>query len=1100
MRLFAQTIVRFGKLVSLVALLVVGWGAGDCCHGQADNATDQESEVEAAARLFTDAANYQNNGAFALSATTWREFLERFPDEDRADEARYNLGVSELQIASQPGEDADAHFRLALEALLEVANNEASGLRPEAWLNVGLARYTHALRMTDQEQAREELQRAVEQLGHYVEKFPDAEQRDQALFYRGEAAYLRQDADTAIASYRRILADFPDSSFVTDGLYALGVALEESGKYAESQEQYALFLKAHPDHQLATEVTMRLGESLLQQKVFPEAREHFAQAASAAGFAQADHALFRVAFCLASEESYVEAAETFGSLVDRFPDSPYVSEATIAAGRSYSRAAQNNEAIPWYRKALALGGSPQADRLANEAAHWLNRLSLDRGEHDEVIERVESRLDKATPFGYLVHLKMDRADAWYGDESTRQRGMDEYKAIAAAHPDSPLATRAIYNLAFGHLEAERYQDALDVASHAVRQNPPDSLDYEVQAIAAESSLQLGGYDRSAEWFADLYENGPEVGRPYWGLRRALALHMAGEQDEASTWLEKVRPQLTTSAERAEADYVGGRIAQANGDDDRAVSLFLASHDQDAKWRQADEVLLSLSRSYRKTRSTDKAISAVQQLLSDFPESRLRDEARLRWAEYAYAARDFPVAFQKYQKVIDDATDTQWIPYALYGLGWARLAAGEPAIARGHFDRLIGEFPDHAVHDKGFYARGVALHRIGEYEPAQRDLELFVAGLPNAPQIPDALYLLALCDKELERHDAAATRLREIIETYPEYRRIDRVLYDLAWTAREQGRDDDAQASFQEIAERHPQSAYAPEAIYHLAEQEYAGGKYEQAMGHYRLVVEHDATRGNRELGEKAIYKEGWSLFQLQRYSEASNLFQRQIGEFAEGDLRQEAQFMVGECAYHEGDYDGALDHYRKLQVEQLRKEIRPLLYLHGGQSAAQVKRWEESLKWLAVPLERYPDSEYLPEIRYETGWAYHQTRRHDQALQQYQTVADSARSPIGARARFMIGEILFERKEYSRAVMEFQKVMYGYGGDRAPDSFHAWQAKSGFEAGQCASVLALQGVDATLRRRWRNEALKSFRYVVKQHPGTDEADRAQERLQQLDAS
>ena len=95
----------------------------------------------------------------------------------------------------------------------------------------------------------------------------------------------------------------------------------------------------------------------------------------------------------------------------------------------------------------------------------------------------------------------------------------------------------------------------------------------------------------------------------------------------------------------------------------------------------------------------------------------------------------------------------------------------------------------------------------------------------------------------------------------------------------------------------------------------------------------------------------------------------------------------------------------------------------------------------------------------------------------------------------MNGEILFEQKKYPAAILEFRKVMFGYGGDKAPKEIQKWQAKSGFEAGRCAAILA--GQNPSQRAELIKAAQNFFRYVVEKHPGASESGSARKELEKL---
>ena len=64
-----------------------------------------------------------------------------------------------------------------------------------------------------------------------------------------------------------------------------------------------------------------------------------------------------------------------------------------------------------------------------------------------------------------------------------------------------------------------------------------------------------------------------------------------------------------------------------------------------------------------------------------------------------------------------------------------------------------------------------------------------------------------------------------------------------------------------------------------------------------------------------------------------------------------------------------------------------------------------------------------------------------EALSLYEVAATKSKGNVGARARFMRGELLFGEKKYDEASREFQRAMYGYGADQAAADVKNWQAE-----------------------------------------------------------
>jgi TolA-binding protein len=117
-------------------------------------------------------------------------------------------------------------------------------------------------------------------------------------------------------------------------------------------------------------------------------------------------------------------------------------------------------------------------------------------------------------------------------------------------------------------------------------------------------------------------------------------------------------------------------------------------------------------------------------------------------------------------------------------------------------------------------------------------------------------------------------------------------------------------------------------------------------------------------------------------------------------------------------------------------------------------------------------------------------------LQAYGQVAGRYRNETAARARFMMGEIFFAQKEYAKAIPEFQRVMFGFGGDASDAAISDWQARSAIEAGRCAEAIAAASSDEG-KQKAREMAAESYKYIVERHPKHEFAAQAKQRWDAL---
>ena len=515
---------------------------------------------------------------------------------------------------------------------------------------------------------------------------------------------------------------------------------------------------------------------------------------------------------------------------------------------------------------------------------------------------------------------------------------------------------------------------------------------------------------------------------------------------------------------------------------------------DPQWRQADEALLNLARAWQKLNRQDAAKAVLSRLIADFPQSNQLAAAHYQLAQGAFASQDFAAATAEYALVTANWSESPLVPHALYGQAWAQVRAGNFPQAIQPLNQLIAGFADSPLLPQAHQARAVCHQRTGKFQEGIADADRFLQSNPSRSDRSAALYVRGLCEMGLKQTDAAISTFQSILSEDTDYR-CDQILYELAWAHKARNQPDEARELFRRLAEAYPTSSLAPEAHFHSGEWHYEQGEYEPALEAYNLALKGSPTP---DLQEKVLYKIGWTNFQQKQYQPALQAFTQQLAAYASGPLAADGLFMKAECLFHLEDYAQALPAFKNAGAARPASETMAVLtLLHGGQSAGQLGNWDEALKWLTRLSDKYPDSPYLAEALYEQGWALQQMGRTNEARERYQRVTETSRTAIGARARFMLGELYFEQKQFDNAIREFRLLIYGYGGDNAPDDVKAWQAKGGLEAGRCAAVLAGQAAPGETKQSHLDSAKKYLSYVREKHPQTEEATVAAQQLKQF---
>jgi TolA-binding protein len=1051
-------------------------------------AADAGSQSSAAAVAQYRAARALHNGQqYDFAVKEWEAFLDKFADDPLAPKARHYAGVCYLQLKRY--DDAIS----AYESLLKKkhANYE---LADAGYLNLGMAYYAAA------QAGKAELHdKAAEAFAQLVQKFPDKPQVPQALFFRGEALYARDKKAEAVEAYKQLVEKHPAAPQRPDALYALGVTLQELNRNDQAQGAFDQFLKDYAQHGMVTDVRLRKADTLLAAKRYGEAEKLLATVAGVKDFKLADYAAMRHALALYEQKKYAEAANVYASVVTNFPNSEHASAATLSAGNCFYLAGMQDQARSWLGRAVEAGGERAA-----EAAHWLARSYLKDKQPMQALAVVEKVLGSAEKSEQLPLLRMDQADALYDLPDRRKESIAIYADVATRFPQAEMAPQAAYMAAFAGLNAGDFESANRHAEAFLKQHQNHSLRPDVLFVNAESLIQLGRPDDAGKLYQELLDKYPQhADHELWQVRRALALHLKKQHNEVVEYLWPLTRKFKQPALVAEAEFLLGSSLLERRNYKEAADAFNAALKAQPDWRQADETLLGLSLAQRGLNDLKSAKTTLQRLLAEFPKSGVLDRAHFRLGEFHYAAGEYKDAAEHHRWVIENTPKSQVVPNAMFGLAWAQLSQQNANEAEKTFTRLLDEHKDHTLAARAHHGRATARLQAKNFDGAIADANVYLQADSQGADRSDARYLVGVAQVGRNQYDEAIKTLESLLNDDPKFVGRDKVLSEIAWAYRTKKDDGAAATYFARIVDEHPQSPLAAESNYFVGEEQYAKGDYKGAAKAYEDAA---AKAGKSDLGERARHKLAWAHFKQDDFTRAEREFSEQLRDYPQGELSADAAYMHAECLFKQNKFDVALPAYEKALAQSPSSEdFATLALLHAGQSAVQRKNWDAAAKYLERLQKTYEKSPYVAEATFELGQvAYRRAQElasqrgpdqaqplFDEAIKRYENAADQAagRPELYARSQFMVGQVLFDRRNHADAVRSFFKAAYGSDAQNASATLKTIQSDALFEAARCLEIL-----------KKLDQAKKLYAELVERYPQSDKVQPARQRMAALDKS
>ena len=1047
----------------------------------------QQEDDPKALQLAEVATNAQNAGDYEVGAGKWQELIDNHPHFKRIGFARLECGKCNIELGEF--ETAIEHLKAATQQLPETAE---VGL-PKAYLYLGFAQYRLGQNSIDEDRKKADrlLTTATQTLATGIKSFESYADTDQACYFQGNAFELLERLENAAASFEKMFEVKKHPHFEFDGRFALGNIYEQLGQYNKALAQYQIYLEdgtEEPDYQevqfrtafTITELAKaarEIGDNETYTDTLKQARGLFAELAEDKEFAFRDESRFQQAVSSHRLGEFEVAAQQFEVVANSNSES--AANAAILAGRDYLRTDNFAKANKYLQQTV-----DTSDKFGSEAAYYLAELKLRQDNPQAAYDLTSSWIKKgelAEPF--VPELMHKRADAAFLIDNLRAQSANLYLEIETRYPNHQLVPSAIYNAAFALLETKELDQTLQVTNDFAKRFPTDPLLPDVLEVRADAFLlqdklnkSRNVYDRLIKEFADDPKN------PRWTVRAGLVRYLNKEYDTTIENLTPVVDRLNDKGLKAEALHWIGMSQLANENWALAETALSDSLKTESSWRLAAETMLGLSQAQTKQDKTEAAQQTLAKLKAAFPDAMQNADATYRLAERAYAEGDYETAIQQHRAVLDDFGDSQFAPFSLAGIGWSHLQLKQFSKATTAFTTLINEHPDTEQAGQAYLGRGMSRRQNGDAARAVEDLEKFINDLPQDPQITEARYELALAKTELEETDQAIKLFQTLLSDAPNHRFSDRFHYELAWLYNKTKDTERSIEQFAKIATKFADSELAPEANFQVGEAAYQAKEYAKAA---EAFLRSRDSKGEDSLREKAAYRLGWSYYRLEQYEQAQSAFQQQVEDFEDGRFQAEALVMIGESFFNQEKMQSAYEAYTAAKpaiakAGNVSQRNEWLTLLHGAVAANKTDQFDAALQFVDPLLESEADEEFKLEGWFEKGVAHRGLEQTDDAIQAFGSAAASL-GQVGAKARCMIGDMLFVQKQFDEAINAYKDVFYGYGGTRENPEVDPWQAYAIYHAARC-SFVQISTADAATKPKLIANSRKLYENLIANYP------------------
>jgi len=857
---------------------------------------------------------------------------------------------------------------------------------------------------------------------------------------RGFAGLRAGRANDAADDLAEFLERFPEEtgqrSFV---LYALALALQQSGRTDEALARFAMFETEHPGTAQAALARLQRAEIL-----FGTARpdEGFTLLHQLAGDAAAADSL-RIQARLRALEHAVElrrdalAADLlFGQpwTVATMPEIAVLAFAAMETGDRMLAAGRAEDAVRAFqlvppKRHLLVAQQIRLDELrrlfderAPAAASGSGMFWVDF--YRARIERIAGQLEtlrSAEDYSWPLRLRLGQAlllahrerEAWLCFESVAM----------STDASEDLRREGHYRWILAAAGLARWEEALAVARGFVERYPASALAPEAFFLIARAHLEQQHYAAAEPVLSDILTRFPD--------------HPAAQRSRFTRgWVRTMREDYAA----ARADFEACIAAAPDGP--------LAA--QAGLW-------CGLTHHFARERA--EALATFDALAAAHPKNPLLPEILYRRAVTLHAMRDLPRARAGMEHFVTTYRMHARHAEALVLLGDILMGAGELAEARRRFAEVPPEAVDSFVYasfqiGKILRAQGDAAGMIAHFSAYVR-----TAGEQRLPRVSEALFHIGWAEENLGRPEAALPVYAEALARFGD----DPAAAEVGSTL----------AALHKLSRRLARAA-VPATSPDPAMQRIAAGDYEGWLRDERAAARDLATWHARLTLALA------DLHAARREPAQAELLVLELaGSTPPNALDAPALARVGLTLQSIGSQEAA-GYFQRLLSVHPRSPERAAAFLGLATEAAERRRYAEALAWTARFEEETPAHPLGPRVALLAGGVLEQTGRHQEAELRYDALLrlKSARGRPHAEALAGLARCARAGGDAARAIACYQRVytLHRAQGDLAAEAY--LQSAPLFEqlgdtaaaAATYRELLALADVgDASQRDRARTE-------------------------------
>jgi tetratricopeptide (TPR) repeat protein len=330
-----------------------------------------------------------------------------------------------------------------------------------------------------------------------------------------------------------------------------------------------------------------------------------------------------------------------------------------------------------------------------------------------------------------------------------------------------------------------------------------------------------------------------------------------------------------------------------------------------------------------------------------------------------------------------------------------------------------------------------------FEEALHWYREFMLSFPTDVDSPGINYQLADLLLENRSFGKAAVEFEKTAYDYPHHEKSSEAGYAAVSAYQEQlnAADPENKATVKrevvrsslKFADTFPEHEKAAIVLGTAADDLYDLKEYEQALSAANKLL-NGFPGADADVVREAWLVIGHSSYELQRYSEAEDAYQKVLALLPAGDKTRDALidnlaasiYKQGEQANAAKDYQAAVDHFLRVSRVAPTSNIRPTAEYDAAAALIQLKDWNAAASVLVGFRKNFPENPLQPEVTKKIAYVYKENNQRSLAAHEYERIETESHDDETRREALLAAADLYEQDGNNARALEVYRRFVSY--------------------------------------------------------------------------